>query len=51
MIKILIADDHKLFRETLSQMLTANPAFQVVALCHDSDAAIEIIGTENPILS
>ncbi|MEO5593932.1 MAG: response regulator transcription factor [Chitinophagaceae bacterium] len=48
MISIVIADDHKLFRETLADVLNANPAFRVIAFCQDSEEVIEIVKTEKP---
>ncbi|HMC84317.1 MAG TPA: response regulator transcription factor [Chitinophagaceae bacterium] len=48
MIKIVIADDHKLFRETLSIVLNSNPELRVIASCQDSAEAIEIIRAEKP---
>jgi len=48
MIRIVIADDHKLFGETLSDMLVTNSDFEVVALCGNSEEAIEIVRAEEP---
>jgi DNA-binding NarL/FixJ family response regulator len=48
MISIVIADDHKLFRETLSALLNSNPGFRVIASCQDSAEAIETICFEKP---
>jgi DNA-binding NarL/FixJ family response regulator len=48
MIRILIADDHKLFCETLAQLLNSRPAFSVIACCQNSEEAIEIIQSEKP---
>jgi len=48
MIRIVIADDHKLFRQTLTEVLQANPAFEVIAQCEDSSEAVEIVLSEKP---
>lgn len=39
-ISILIADDHKLIRETWSFILNSDPRFEVVADCADSEDAV-----------
>ncbi len=48
MIRILIADDHKLFRETLEHVISKEPAFQVVASCGSSNEAIDAVRSANP---
>ena len=48
MIRIAIADDHKLFGETLCEMLNAHPGFEVIALCQNSEEIIEIAIAEKP---
>jgi len=48
MIRIVIADDHKLFRETLSHVINSQPHFQVIAQCQNSTEAIEIVRAEMP---
>jgi len=40
-IRILIAEDHKLIRETWAHILTSNPSFDVVATCGNSEEAVE----------
>lgn len=41
MIRIILADDHKLFGETLREMLNAHPRFEVIAICQNSKELIE----------
>jgi len=41
-ITILIADDHKLIRETWSYILNSDPRFEVVAECGDAEEAVEL---------
>jgi len=50
MIQIVIADDHKLFRETLGALLQSQGGIEVVALCQDSTEAIETARADNPHL-
>ncbi|MEO5593083.1 MAG: response regulator transcription factor [Chitinophagaceae bacterium] len=47
-ISVLIADDHKLLRDTLSIIIGTDPAFEVVATCADGAEAIEFAGLEKP---
>lgn len=47
-ITILIADDHKLIRETWSFLLNADPRFQVVADTGDPFEAIDLVNTHKP---
>ncbi|MFM9908850.1 MAG: response regulator [Chitinophagaceae bacterium] len=41
-VSILIADDHKLIRETWSFILNNDTRFEVIAECGDSDQAVEL---------
>lgn len=41
-ITILIADDHKLIRETWSFILNSDPRFQVIAQCSNGEEAISL---------
>jgi len=50
MIQIIIADDHKLFRETLGEFLQSHKDIEVVALCQDSTEAIETVRSDKPDL-
>lgn len=47
-IRILIAEDHKLIRETWTFILNSDSRFAVVAACSDSAEAVELAGTEKP---
>lgn len=47
-ITILIADDHKLIRETWSFLLNADPRFNVVADTGDPNEAIEMVAKQKP---
>lgn len=47
-ISVLIADDHKLIRETWSYILNSDPRFQVVAECGDSEQAVEVTKLKKP---
>src|SRR5258708_6034500 len=46
-INILIADDHKLIRETWSYILNSDSRFQVIAECGDAQEAVELAKTED----
>jgi len=48
MINIILADDHKLFRETLAVLLGSDDRFRVIASCGDSLEAIGSIQREKP---
>ena len=48
MLNILIACDHKPSRENLVHILTAHPAFHIIAVCADTHAAVAITGSEQP---
>jgi DNA-binding NarL/FixJ family response regulator len=47
-ITILIADDHKLIRETWAVILNSDPRFQVIAACGNAEEAVELARTKNP---
>ena len=47
-ITILIADDHKLIRETWSFILSSDPRFKVLADCGDAETAVEIARAQKP---
>jgi DNA-binding NarL/FixJ family response regulator len=47
-ISILIADDHKLIRETWSYILNSDARFQVVGECGDAQEAVELARTKRP---
>ena len=48
MINILIASDHQSSRKTLTDLLSAQPAFRIIAICADTHAAICIAAREQP---
>jgi DNA-binding NarL/FixJ family response regulator len=47
-ISVLIADDHKLIRETWSYILNNDPRFEVIAECGDSEQAVEMSKVKRP---
>ena len=47
-ISVLIADDHKLIRDTWSFILNNDPRFQVIAECGDSEEAVEAAKVKRP---
>lgn len=47
-VSILIADDHKLIRETWSFILNNDPRFEVIAQCGDSEQAVELARIKRP---
>jgi len=47
-INILIADDHKLIRESWSYLLSADPRFNVIASCGNTEEAVEATQTLKP---
>ena len=47
-INVLIADDHKLIRETWSYILNSDSRFEVIAECGDSEQAVEVVKQKRP---
>lgn len=47
-IRIILADDHKMVRESWKMLLENNPRFQVVANCDNGFSAIETVRELNP---
>ena len=45
---MLIADDHKLIRETWSYILNSDPRFHVIAECGDAADAVELAKNKRP---
>jgi DNA-binding NarL/FixJ family response regulator len=43
-IRLLLVDDHVLFRESLSRLLTSEPDFDVVGQCGTAQEALEFLG-------
>jgi DNA-binding NarL/FixJ family response regulator len=48
MISILIADDHKLIRETWTIILNRDSRFKVIGSCSNSEDAVRMVGELNP---
>ena len=42
-IRLLLIDDHVLFRESLGRLLGSEPDFEVVADCRTAEAALEVL--------
>ena len=42
-IRILLIDDHSLFRESLSRLLEAEPDFRIVATCADAREGLAVL--------
>jgi two-component system chemotaxis response regulator CheB len=47
-IRVLVADDSELFRELLSRVIAADPAFEVTAVAADGNAAATLARTLRP---
>ncbi len=47
-IRVLIADDHPIFSRGLRQVLSADPAFELIAEAQDGEAALQQIETLRP---
>ncbi|MGI9102776.1 MAG: response regulator [Terriglobales bacterium] len=47
-VRILLVDDHELFREGVARLLAAEPSFQLVAHCGTIDEALAVL-SEHPI--
>ena len=45
-IRLLLLDDHALFRESLSRLLDTEPDFRIVAHCATSDEALEALARD-----
>ena len=45
-IRILLIDDHSLFRESLSRLLEAEPDLRIVATCANVRDALAVLGRE-----
>ncbi len=48
MLRIVIADDHPLFREGLRKALSTAPDFRLVGEASDGESALELCGSEQP---
>jgi DNA-binding NarL/FixJ family response regulator len=49
-VRILVADDHTIFRDGLRRLLEAEPGFSVVAEASDGAEAVEMVRTSTPDL-
>jgi DNA-binding NarL/FixJ family response regulator len=49
-IRLLLLDDHALFRESLSRVLDAEPDFEIVGSCGSLEEALEVVRTDKPDL-
>ncbi|MGV8874370.1 MAG: response regulator transcription factor [Rhodococcus sp. (in: high G+C Gram-positive bacteria)] len=47
-IRVVLADDHTLFRDGLAALIETDPAFRVVAQCPDGTTAIDVITRDVP---
>src|SRR5258705_12992437 len=47
-IRIVIADDHPIFMRGLRQILSADPALEIVAEARDGETALESIQLQHP---
>ena len=47
-IKVLIADDHRLFAEALTAILATDDRFEVVGQAHDGEKAVELAAAKKP---
>src|SRR5580693_3820570 len=47
-IRILLVDDHSLFRDSLSRLLQTEPGFVMVGSCDTVAEALSLIGQEQP---
>src|SRR5579862_3022526 len=47
-IRILLVDDHSLFRDSLSRLLQAEPDFLIVGTCASSTEALPVLDREHP---
>jgi DNA-binding NarL/FixJ family response regulator len=49
-IRILLVDDHSLFRESLSRLLEAEPDFQIVATCATAAEGLDVLERVDVVL-
>ena len=48
MIKVVIADDHRLVREAWNLLLSSDKRISIVAVCENGDEVVEVCRTMNP---
>src|ERR1700692_3613884 len=47
-IRIIVADDHAVLRESLSALLAANPDFEVIGTASNGADALQLVELEHP---
>jgi DNA-binding NarL/FixJ family response regulator len=47
-IRVLIADDHRLFADALESILSIDPRIEVVGKAHNGEQAVELAAAEKP---
>ena len=47
-IRVLIADDHRLFTDALEAILATDGRFEVLGKAHDGESAVRMAGTTKP---
>jgi DNA-binding NarL/FixJ family response regulator len=47
-IRVLIADDHRLFAEALAAILTIDERIEIVGQANDGERAVELVASEEP---
>lgn len=47
-LTVVLADDHRLTRETLEQILESHPGWRVVGLAEDGEQAVELVSRCEP---
>ena len=47
-IRVLIADDHRLFADALESILSIDPRIEVVGKAHNGEEAVRLAATEKP---
>ena len=47
-IKVVVADDHAMFRESVAEMLSLDPAIEVVGLADNGAEAVALVEEEKP---
>ena len=50
-IRVVIADDHPIFRQGLKQLIEKQPDFRVVAEAEDGETALDLIATHAPAVA
>lgn len=47
-LRLLLADDHRMFREALRALLERNPEFEIVGETGDGNEIVELVGERSP---